>query len=123
MKRLLPLAAVLSVCLSWCAASEVARAGDEWLNMTRFTQRVHYSDPCRRCFDCQMGWQPYRSVMHPNMLPPGMLRPPPIIRSIPSLLPRMPWQWKDTSDWTGCNGQCYDDGRRWFKDEWNHPGH
>jgi len=37
-----------------------------------------------------MPWQPIRSSMHYNVLPPGMLRPPPLYRPTPSLAPPTP---------------------------------
>jgi len=40
--------------------------------------------------DCMMPWQPIRSVMHYNVLPPGMHRPPPLWRPNPWLSPRTP---------------------------------
>ena len=113
------------VCLGAMSAAAPSHAGngDELTLMTRFRNRVVYSDPQRMNFDCQMSWQPLRSAMHPNMLPPGMRRPIPLPRTIPSLLPRLPRRWNDTRDWTGCNGMCYNDGRWLFPDRWNNPGH
>ncbi len=42
------------------------------------------------CQDCQAPWQPIRSVMHDNVLPPGMHRPWPLRIPAPSLAPRTP---------------------------------
>ncbi|GIW96567.1 MAG: hypothetical protein KatS3mg110_4608 [Pirellulaceae bacterium] len=43
------------------------------------------------CPDCAMPWQPIRSVMHPNVLPPGMRRPWPLRRPQVTLAPATPW--------------------------------
>ena len=109
----LPLLALLLI----GAMAVPARAGnlDEITNMTRHTcTSCRYGDPRRcsgnephhPCRHCQMSWQPIRSMLHPNMLPAGMIRPkPPLNRMIQNLIPKMPARWLDPNHpWSGCRG-------------------
>jgi hypothetical protein len=84
------LAALGGVLLLLCCMSP-ARAGN-WSVITRYFQpgptygyNKHFGYQ-----DCMMPWQPVRSVMHYNVLPPGMLRPPPLPIPSPWLAPRTP---------------------------------
>ncbi|MCA9177805.1 MAG: hypothetical protein KDB14_25235 [Planctomycetales bacterium] len=89
--------------------------GDEAAMMARFhTTNCRYGDPrkCAEqprcpCASCQMSWQPIRSMLHPNMLPAGLIRPkPPLNRKIQNLIPKMPAKWlSNCTPWSGCNNE------------------
>ena len=89
--------------------------GDEITALARYhCTSCRYGDPrrcapqpCHACRDCQMSWQPIRSIMHPNMMPAGMLRPcPPLNRKIQNLIPKMPAKWLNAcTQWTGCRDE------------------
>jgi hypothetical protein len=68
-----------------------AEAGN-WSVLTRYFHEgpTYGCHPHLGAQDCMMPWQPIRSSMHYNVLPPGMLRPPPLYRPTPSLAPPTP---------------------------------
>ena len=69
----------------------LAQAGNPTI-ITRYLQTGPTYGPHhhRGYQDCLMPWQPIRSVMHYNVLPPGMLRPHPLWRPNPWAAPRTP---------------------------------
>ena len=73
-------------------ASTVGAEAGNWSVLTRhFHEGPTYGcHPHAGQQDCMMGWQPIRSSMHYNVLPPGMLRPPPLYRPTPWLAPPTP---------------------------------
>ena len=117
MSRLLLLAFV-ALTIFALPPTATAGNGDELTQMSRhLCTSCKYGDPrkcaCKKphnpCQDCQMSWQPIRSIMHPNMLPAGMIRPkPPLNRMIQNLIPKMPTKWLDKCQpWSGCkDGNC-----------------
>jgi hypothetical protein len=84
--------ALLSACfVTFVLSAGIAQAGD-WSVLGRFFQpgpsaATHSNPPCG---DCQMSWQPVRSVLHPNVLPPGMWRPAPLHIPRPWVIPPTP---------------------------------
>jgi|GEM_PF-3524510 len=74
------------------ASATVTAFAGNWSVITRHFEPppTYGCHPRRPCPDCQMPWQPVRSVLHYNVLPPGMLRPWPLSIPAPSLAPRTP---------------------------------
>lgn len=108
---LLALAACSGIA-AYSAAPAHAGNGDEAAALARYhSTSCRYGDPrrcapqpCHPCRDCQMSWQPIRSIMHPNMMPAGMIRPfPPLNRKLQNLLPKVPVKWlRENAPWCGC---------------------
>lgn len=80
-----------SILLLQAALVSTAAAGN-WTVLTRYFQTPPSKTyhPQAYCPDCHMTWHPVRSVMHPNVLPPGMKRPEPLRIPRPGIMPPPP---------------------------------
>jgi len=89
---------LLSVGLIVAFAAQSYAGGFEALSryLRKGSYELHRREHCGYT-NCQMPWQPIKSRMHPNVLPPGMHNVP-LSRKWPGIAPQTPVWWRKAAD-------------------------